>query len=187
VANTELRKAEINSQIDGGERWVFERSPISLVFEYFILALLVYVAIDLTARYDWLTQNVNLGIPLELSLPMLLPIIYFGFIVHQLKNSIYSISAEQVRATHGRLSFSKQDTEIDVIDVRGVEIRRPLLGRLFNYGSVEIGTAAHQGEEILMRGVADPSCVRDIILHYKERAVQKEGSETKKSTDPAND
>lgn len=63
--------------------------------------------------------------------------------------------------------FSSNTTEATLDKVQNVNFRQSLLGKLFNYGTVVIQTAATFGKEGL-RGVKDPKLVRDVLLEQIE-------------------
>lgn len=174
MASKQSKIEALNSKLESGEAWVFHRSPRSVLPEFLILSLLTLGAAVLTANYPALSQKVDFILSKSFSLPALIPLIYLAYVIHRLRDSRYTVTADRVRATHGRLSFRKQDHEIDIADIRGVEIDRPFLGRLLNYGNLEIGTAAHQGEEIIVEGIFDPSLARDVILGRKKAVISEQ-------------
>jgi len=151
---------------------IFYRTPLAFLPEILIFLILVVGAIISSVAFPDTVQKVNLGIEISLSLAALFPLVFGSVLLHRLYNSRYTIAPESVRATHGILSFVREDSEIQVADIRGIEVHRNLYGRVLNVGSLEIGTAAHHGREIVIKHVYDPSHIRDLILDRKNKVLK---------------
>lgn len=70
------------------------------------------------------------------------------------KTTCYVATNARVVSKTGWLN-TKQ-TEVRIADIRGVDIKRTFLQRILGIGDIEIGSAATEGAEIVMRGVVDP-------------------------------
>jgi membrane protein YdbS with pleckstrin-like domain len=70
----------------------------------------------------------------------------------------YQISVERVRIFSGWWRFRTQD--IPMSRVRSVNVKRELLNRWLNVGSLEIETCERDGQSILLKGVPDPDRIR---------------------------
>ncbi|MFP5211234.1 MAG: PH domain-containing protein [Acidobacteriota bacterium] len=83
----------------------------------------------------------------------------------RLSHTELGITSKRVIVKTGLLSSSTKESTLD--KVQNVTFRQSLLGKLFNYGTVVIQTAATYGGEGL-RGVKDPTVVRDTLLEQME-------------------
>ncbi|HKN87141.1 MAG TPA: PH domain-containing protein [Nitrospiraceae bacterium] len=70
----------------------------------------------------------------------------------------YQISAQRIRILSGWRRFRTQ--EIPLSRIRSVNVKRELLNRWLNVGSLEIETAERDGQSILLKGVPDPDRIR---------------------------
>lgn len=85
-------------------------------------------------------------------------------LLRQLKTEL-GITNKRVIVKAGLLSSTTKETTLD--KVQNVTFYQPLLGRIFNYGTVVIQTAATLGREGL-RGVCNPKQVRDTLVEQIE-------------------
>jgi len=168
-----MSRENVSQLIEQGTPWVFRRTPLAFLPEIALFLILLTAALVVPVMYPNTIQEINIGIRFSLSLSALFPLVFGSFLLHRLYNSRYIVGPESVRATHGVFSFKREDSEIQVADIRGIEVHRNLYGRIFNVGSLEIGTAAHYRKEILIKHVYDPSFIRDIILNRKNIVVKK--------------
>lgn len=85
----------------------------------------------------------------------------FGAIVR--RYTIYTITDRRVNIRSGFLSYSHHGAQLDRI--QGVKYEQSLIGRLLNYGTVRIDTAAPEGTDSSydMIGVRDPGQRRNQI------------------------
>jgi uncharacterized membrane protein YdbT with pleckstrin-like domain len=77
----------------------------------------------------------------------------------------YRITNQRVTVKKG--IFSKETSEVSIIDLKNVLIRQSLAGRIFNYGDVIGGTAGTAGNEMMIEGVHKPSRFMDTIAKQK--------------------
>jgi len=75
------------------------------------------------------------------------------------------VTDKRVIVKAGILAVTTEDTALD--RVQNVVYRQSILGRIFNYGTVVIQSAATAGAEGI-RGVSNPKALRDTILHQME-------------------
>lgn len=75
------------------------------------------------------------------------------------------ITNRRVIVKAGVLSSTTTETTLD--KVQNVTFRQPMFGKIFNYGTVVIQSAAALGREGLF-GVSNPTLVRDTILEQIE-------------------
>jgi len=85
-------------------------------------------------------------------------------LLRQLKTEL-GITNKRVIVKAGLFSSTSKETTLD--KVQNVTFYQPLLGKIFNYGTVVIQTAATLGREGL-RGVSNPKQVRDTLVEQIE-------------------
>jgi uncharacterized membrane protein YdbT with pleckstrin-like domain len=83
----------------------------------------------------------------------------------RLKRTELGITDRRVIEKYGILSVTTAETTLDKI--QNVTFKQGLFGRIFNYGTVVIQTAAKMGREGL-RYISDPKQARDAILQQME-------------------
>lgn len=131
------------------------RSYRSILSEmiYFAIALVAVVLINLffagySSRLRWLSV-----IPLGLLLNIFR--IYYNDIVH--------LDRQKITQFYGRLSLNYEIPSIKYIDIRAINVEQDIIGRIFDYGNVELGTAGAQGYELTIHGVRAPKELADLI------------------------
>ena len=70
------------------------------------------------------------------------------------QTTCYVATTARVVAKSGWLNT--RQTEVRIVDIRGVNVRRSLIQRILGIGDVAIGTAATDRTEIVMHGIVDP-------------------------------
>ncbi|MCB0332452.1 MAG: hypothetical protein KDD55_03065 [Bdellovibrionales bacterium] len=163
-SHTEKRpRKSINSEKE--ELVSFFRSPralapgMALTLAAYLVAIIYMIEFPMTIQ-EFTLLGVTIDVPLTGAVP-----IFFSFVmVHYLFDSHYIIGKDYVRSVDGVLSFSENDVVIEMQDIRAIEVDYGLYGRFANTGSIKIGTAAHEAQEITMRFVYNPEYYRDIIV-----------------------
>lgn len=74
----------------------------------------------------------------------------------------YQISVERIRIHSGWRRFRTRD--IPLSRIRSVNVKRELLNRWLNVGSLEIETAESDGQSILLKGLPDPDRIRRQVI-----------------------
>lgn len=73
----------------------------------------------------------------------------------------YVVTNRRVVTTRG--IFSTATTEVRVSDIRAVFVRKSIVGRLFGYANIAIGSAAVGDVEVAMRDIADADAITQTI------------------------
>ncbi len=110
-------------------------------------------------------------IDLHLPLFWLLPLGSLLELLYRIYNNRYSIDPTYVEARTGILSLNQQVVRIRYEDIRGVESDQGILGRLLDFGDVQVGTAASSEMEVVFHGIAAPKEVREMIERERDRRV----------------
>lgn len=166
--------------IELDEALVVHRSPLAFGPLFLLFLFVSLLSVYITFEFPMSVQKIDLGLfAFHLPLSGLLPMMIGGFILHKLYDAKYVIGPGYLRGTEGLLSMQKSDVLVEIGHIRGIEISRSLYGRMVNTGTLAIGTAAQEDEELIMRYIADPSRVRDIIIErlsvLKEKEKEIEG------------
>ncbi len=105
--------------------------------------------------------------------------IFFAVLVLvNIYNYKYTLFEDFIQATEGIFSLNMVSHKIKYHDIRLVETQKTIIGRIFNFGDVLIGSAATGSLEINLKGISDPDLVKDFILkkiaQKREKKNQKE-------------
>jgi len=137
------------------------RPCIRYYWRYLFLAGFVLVlSIIIHTKYN--TQVIPGGI-------IIAGAILFGIFVHR-HNFIYIISPEYVESRRGLISVNS--TEIACRDIRVVIVRQGFVGRILNFGDVEIGSSAEHSSQVVLKGVSNPMTIRGMMSGYRGNVRQ---------------
>jgi len=78
----------------------------------------------------------------------------------------YAVSERSVLATYGLLS--QETHEIDVVDIQDLVLKQSMMGRIFNYGTIEFSSAGTENAEIVFASIADPGSVKQLVSELKQ-------------------
>lgn len=79
----------------------------------------------------------------------------------------FTVSARSVSATYGLLS--QETHEVDIQDIQDIVLRQSLMGRIFNYGTIEFSSAGRDLAEVIFVGIPDPKSVRQLVSDLKHQ------------------
>ncbi len=154
-----------NLNSDRGELVSFFRSPIALAPGMAFTIVTYLIAIFYMLEYPITVQKITLlGLTMSIPLTGIVPIVLSFVMLHYLFDSHYIVGKDYVRSVDGVLSFKENDVVVEMQDIRAIEVDYGLYGRFANTGSIKIGTAAHEAQEIVMRYIYNPEFYRDIIV-----------------------
>jgi len=108
---------------------------------------------------------------IRLALPILwlVPAGWLSMIMFRIYNVRYIADARGLEVYIGLLSLAQQITRVRYEDVRSIESDQTLIERLFDVGTVQIGTAASTGVEMVLEGVSAPKSVQEFIQAERDR------------------
>lgn len=99
----------------------------------------------------------------------LIPAISLLFSSWRVFDAEYTIDHRGIQSTNGLLSANKSVKRVRYEDIRLVQINQTILGRIFDFGHVEIGTAAVEGIEIVLEDIVHPVGVQNLIQTERDR------------------
>ncbi|MCX6759954.1 MAG: PH domain-containing protein [Candidatus Nealsonbacteria bacterium] len=79
----------------------------------------------------------------------------------------YTITNKRVIVRRGIIA--KNVSEIEIKDMRNIITKQNMWARLLGYGDVMIGTAGTAGLEIVIRNIANPEGIKDLIRSQRDQ------------------
>jgi uncharacterized membrane protein YdbT with pleckstrin-like domain len=67
--------------------------------------------------------------------------------------------------------FAKESSEFFIKDIRSIDVRQGVWGRLVNIGDVTISTAATVDAAEEARGVPQPNRIKDLLIAQRQKAT----------------
>jgi uncharacterized membrane protein YdbT with pleckstrin-like domain len=105
-------------------------------------------------------QTGQAGRPVAVALFVLGLLIFFFAIVKR-RSTSWSITSERLIERRGFLSQTRR--EVELADIRSVEVSRTFFQRLFGIGSVVVSSAASADFLIRMQNVSDPEGIAETV------------------------
>jgi membrane protein YdbS with pleckstrin-like domain len=93
-------------------------------------------------------------------------LIPLGFAIESLRryhDDLYIFERERIIHKGGRLSLQYSVPSIRYIDIRAITVNQSIYGRIFDYGSIELNTAAEDTSELVLAGVRSPITLARVI------------------------
>ena len=107
-----------------------------------------------------------------------LTIVWLIYRILDRNTNLWAVTNLRVIDEYGVFSNNSKETPLDKIN--NISYRQPLLGRMFNYGHVQIQSAAESGSTI-HKMVERPKDLKDTITQYQERYKQEQIKEQAQS------
>jgi len=107
-----------------------------------------------------------------------LTVVWFIYRILDRNTNIWVVTNLRIIDEYGVFSNNSKETPLDKIN--NISYRQPLLGRMFNYGDVQIQSAAESGSTI-HKMVERPKVLKDTITQYQERYKQEQIKEQAQS------
>jgi len=98
-------------------------------------------------------------------------IVWFIYWILDRNTNLWAVTNLRVIDEYGVFTNNSKETPLDKIN--NVSYRQPLLGRVFNYGDVQIQSAAESGSTT-HKMVERPKDLKDTITQYQERYKQEQ-------------
>ena len=151
------------------------RSILPLVIFFLVSVLIVYTLIyyiELSGIQDKIPFLRRIS-PRWLAL---FPAVFLLEILRRRLDDLYVFSEGRVQHYNGRLSLNYSVPSVSMRDIRSVRVGQTIWGRIFDYGNVELGTAAQADAEMILEGVRDPVTLADLIEQFRSRNEAEVGS-----------
>ena len=83
-------------------------------------------------------------------------------------SKVFTLTNRRVLCQSGLIS--QETHEVAIRDIRNINVKQGILGRMCGFGTVEIASAGTAGVEVSFVGIAGPIRVRDLIRKEKDNA-----------------
>ncbi len=137
----------------------------NFVINLFIFVAIIAVAV-LTGRIDFLSS-----VSPWLLLALLIPICWFGWNLLQWWAEEYLVTTHRVVQTEGLINKHTKDSALEKIN--DITLNQSVMGRVLNYGDLEIITGSDIGTNILRR-LAKPVEFKKTLLEQKQKMSDNE-------------
>jgi hypothetical protein len=98
----------------------------------------------------------------------LIPIGFLLSLLHFRFDNAYLFDDTNIYREEGRVSFCFKNPSIRYADVKGITVYQTFWGRVFNFGSIELGTAANEGNELIIKNVRAPQELAALIEAFQQ-------------------
>lgn len=162
---------ELDTALKAGSVLEVQRSLRSILsgFAVFLFSVLVVYLLN----YFFHEWRPPLDIPVirHLSTRWLsvIPVLILVEILRRYHDHLYIFDNRRITHKSGRLSLAYSIPVIKYIDIRGIKVQQDILGRILDYGSVSLGTAAQEGDEMFIVGILAPNELADLVDQLRTR------------------
>jgi len=111
-------------------------------------------------------------------LTTVLTILWFIYKIIDRNNNLWAVTNLRIIDEYGVFTNNSKETPLDKIN--NVTYRQPFLGRMFNYGNVQIQSAAESGSTT-HKMIERPKVLKDTITQHQERYKQEQIKEQAQS------
>ena len=153
----------MRTELKKGEKKVLE---IRLHF-FVLIGPLLFLALFLFITVLYFTYSSEVGI--ALLLVTFIIALYFVYRIFDRKVNIWAVTNLRIIDEYGVFSHNAKESPLDKIN--NVSYRQPLIGRIFDYGNVQIQTAAEMGATTY-RFVTSPKLLKDTITRCQDEFRQ---------------
>jgi uncharacterized membrane protein YdbT with pleckstrin-like domain len=164
------QKQPISAQECHSNNIVIFRSPLSEFWGFCATAAVTVLSIYLSGVFPWSIQEISIALTgsnqFSLAVPLfaLLPLTMLMQVIHNIYDYRFILCDDYILEVRGLWSLFRKSVRINYVHVRGIEIDESFLQQLFGHGDVAILGVADQGHPaIIMRGIAKPRAVKDLI------------------------
>ncbi len=139
------------------------RSELSTVAKIVISGLLILFLNVFFEGYLRLSSVIE-GVPdISLRWLALVPAFYGLSLLRGYYDVVYVFGTEGVKQYKGRLSLNKKVPYVKYHDVLALRVHMDPWGRIFNYGDIDLDTAANDDIEMIIEGVANPQELANLL------------------------
>jgi len=110
----------------------------------------------------------------------LIPLLVGLELIRRYNDDMWVFSGDSITHYRGRYSLAYQLPSIRYAHIRAITVRQGLVGRICNYGSIDLGTAGKEGNEITLIGIVAPrklaQLLEDLRDYSRSQAPKGDGS-----------
>jgi hypothetical protein len=144
-------------------------SVLSLGFPFLIFTVLVIIANVFFADLRF-PESVPVLKYFSVRWLAVIPAFFLAEMLRRYHNDLYIFGRHRATHLEGRLALNYSVPVIKYSDIRGITVDKDIPGRIFNYGDVLLGTAAHDNVELTISGVRAPYELASLIDHMRCRS-----------------
>jgi hypothetical protein len=145
------------------------RSYLSILSEMALCAVSLIIVIILNYAFDSVSDRLR-----WLSV---IPVLLFLNIFRTYYNDVIHFELHKLTQYHGRLALTYGMPSIKYTDIRAVSVEQDILGRIFDYGEVRMGTAGMEGWEVDIKGVRAPRELAALINELRTWNIERRSHE----------
>ncbi len=90
-----------------------------------------------------------------------------GTVAVQCSSTYYKVTSERV--TQHRGLIARNTSEVELSDIRNIQVNQGAIARILDIGNVAISSAGQSGMEVVFRGIRDPGGVAEIVRRARKR------------------
>jgi len=158
----------VNHDIDMGGSFSLHRSIKSLLpqINSFLISVALLYLIEFGAAYlfgyGW-RKHIPITGEFSFRWFALVPIGMLLELVRKYNDDLYVLERDRIIHHSGILSFTYHVPSIRYFDIRAIQVNQGIVGRILNYGNIELSTAAQDRAELTIRGVHAPLALAAFI------------------------
>ena len=119
---------------------------------------------------EWIAYCIPLGIAVILALTLYaIPISVIIAVYVVISVIQYNFKVTNHRITVHKGILSKKTFEIDINDIRSINVTQSLFQRLFGVGNLEFTTAAGPYKEAMLINIREPESLKEKIRNFKSK------------------
>ncbi|MFM1847192.1 MAG: hypothetical protein RL417_666 [Pseudomonadota bacterium] len=142
---------------------------------FFVISLIIAYSITEIYKDTGLFSGVSFLPTLSVRWLAVIPAGFLLEILRRLYDDLYIFRDERILHQDGKLSLKYIIPTVRYSDIRAITVYQDLLGRVLNYGDIDVGTAAQDGAEISFYGVYAPKELARILDEFRNYHRSKDG------------
>jgi len=150
------------------------RSMLSVGVMFVVSLIGVYILTDIYLE-EGLFSRVSFLPTLSVRWLALVPAAFLLEIFRRRFDDLYVLRDERILHHDGKLSLKYIVPTIRYSDIRAITVYQDLLGRMLDYGDIDVGTAAQDGAEISFYGVRNPKQLAQVLDDFRNFHRSKSG------------
>ena len=84
-------------------------------------------------------------------------------VMRRYHDDLYAFYDNRIVHQNGRLSLSYTVPAVRYVDIRAITVSQGIMARILDYGDIYVGTAAQEGDELVMTGIRSPREISKIL------------------------
>lgn len=135
-------------------------------------ALAAILFIIKTCSADSVSEELVQCSPSMIRLVGLVPLGFLLTLLHYRFNNRYLLDDTNISRQEGRLSLCFRNPSIRYADIKGITVYQSFWGRILNFGSLELGTSANEGNELIIDQVKAPYYLAELIEALRRKNLK---------------